>query len=180
MVPARHGETGGDLRARRGIAEQAPVAQSTGVRQRIHRVAGASRCDRGVSDLAEIRTAMSGKRAIAVKTAARKRVGYREPRAATVPAAKMRVAEAVASTAEMAMASTTEMTAAKMATAVATTTMAATTMAAAAVTAAATSAESRAREQRRQDKDRNSNCRFGHGTLPAPRRGCRGALHRRQ
>ena len=91
---------------------------------------------------------------MAVKTAARKRVGYREPRAAVVPAAKMRVAEAVASTAEMAVASTTEMAAA----------MTTTAMAAAAVTAAAP-ADRSTRQQRRQNKDCNSDCRFGHGTL---------------
>lgn len=89
-----------------------------------------------------------------------------------VPTAKMRVAEAMASTAEMAMAATTEMAMAST-TEMAAAEMAATSVAATAVTSASTAAvtsaaapaESRARQQRRHDKDRNSDGRFRHGTL---------------
>jgi type II secretory pathway pseudopilin PulG len=66
------------------------------------------------------------------------------------------------------------MTAAEMAAAATVAATTVTSASTAAVTSAATSAESCAREQRRQDKDRNSDGRFGHGTLPAPRRGCCG------
>jgi hypothetical protein len=61
----------------------------------------------GVSDLTEIRPAMSGKGVMAGKTCSSERVGSREPSAAVVPTAKMRVAETVTSATEMTMAATT-------------------------------------------------------------------------
>jgi hypothetical protein len=109
----------------------------------------------GVSDLTEIRPAMSGKRMMACKTCPPERVGSREPSATMVSAAKMRVAEAVATTevAAMTTAVTTEMAAVAAAM---TTTVAAT----------AAFADRRARQQGRQNNDRNSDCPFGHGSSP--------------
>jgi hypothetical protein len=96
---------------------------------------------------------------MARKTSSPERVESHEPSAAVVPAAKMGVTEAMASTAEMAVAAAAEMAAA----------MTTTAMAAASVTTAA-SADRHARQQGGQNNDRNSDCRFGHGTLLAPRR----------
>jgi hypothetical protein len=85
-----------------------------------------------------------------------------------VPAAKMRVAEAVTAT-EMAVTAavpTEGMAAAAMTTAMTTTTMTATTVTTTTVPAAF--ADRRARQQGRQNDDGNCDCAFGHGTLAAP------------
>jgi hypothetical protein len=84
-------------------------------------------------------------------------MGSREPSTAVVPAAKMRVAEAVATT-EMATMTTTM--AAEMA-------AVATTVAAAMTSSVATApADRRAGKQDRQNNDRNSDGPFGHGNSP--------------
>jgi hypothetical protein len=97
---------------------------------------------------------MRGKRATAVKTASGKRAGSRKPRAAMVPAAKMRVA--VAATAKMRVTSTAEMT-----------TAVAAAMTTAAVTATA-SAERRTGQYGCKHNHGDSDRRFPyHGTLTA-------------
>jgi hypothetical protein len=81
-----------------------------------------------------------------------------------VPAAKMRVAKAVAA-AEMAVTATVP-TEGMAAAAMTTTTMTATTVTTTTVPAAF--ADRRARQQGRQNDDGNCDCAFGHGTLAAP------------
>jgi hypothetical protein len=149
MMPARHRKAGSHLRARCGIAEQASVAQSTGARQRIHRVSNISRSGRSVPDLAEVRATASGK-------ASRTRPGHCKPAAPVVAAAKMRVAEAM-------MSAAAEMPAA------AAMTSAMTTMATAVTAAmAATFTDGGARQHCHQDHDGNSDCPVGHGSLLRP------------
>jgi hypothetical protein len=112
----------------------------------------------GVSDLTEIRPAMSGKGVMTRKTCPPERVGSREPSTTVVPAAKMSVAEAVATTEVAAM--TTTMAAEMAAVAAAMTAAMTTTVATAAFT------DRRARQHGRQNNDRNSDCPFGHGSSP--------------
>jgi hypothetical protein len=120
-------------------------------------------CQSGVSDLTEtrpakIRSAMPGKGVMAGETSVPERMGSREPSTTVVPAAKMRVAEAVA-TAKMAAMTTTVATA-EMAT------MAATVAAAMTASVATAPADRRAGKQDRQNNDRNSDGPFGHGSSP--------------
>jgi hypothetical protein len=103
----------------------------------------------GVSDLTEIRPAMSGKGVMARKTAVPERVGAREPSATVMPASEMSVTEAM---------TTTEMTATMMTTTVPT--------AVAASMATAAFSDRRARQQGRQNNDHNPDGPFGHGTSP--------------
>ncbi|WP_249133166.1 hypothetical protein [Bradyrhizobium sp. AUGA SZCCT0182] len=107
---------------------------------------------RSVADLAEIRG-----EAMAAKTAPRIRTGYGELAAAVVTT-KMTVMPA-----EMPVPATVGPAMVTPAMPVAMTT-------AVAPTVTSTFADRHARKQGRQNKDHNSDCRFGHGTLPCATR----------
>ena len=99
---------------------------------------------------------------MAGKTAARS-VGPREPAAAVVPAAKVRVTVALPTAVVPAakVRVTVAMPAAVAAMAPSMASAMTPSMASAAL------ADRRTRQQRRQNKDRNSDCVFGHGTILA-------------
>ncbi|WP_354066745.1 hypothetical protein [Bradyrhizobium sp. OAE829] len=112
---------------------------------------------RGVADLAEIWASAPGEVAMAPKTAARMRTGYRELAAAVVTT-KMTVMPA-----EMPVPATVGPAMVTPAMPVAMTT-------AVAPTVTSTFADRHARKQGRQNKDHNPDCRFEHGTLPCANR----------
>ena len=97
-MPARQRRGCSDLRARRGIASKRPLRKPPLRDSEFIALRTFPRSESGIADLAEVRAAVPGKGMMAVQNRRAKR-GTARTAAAMVPAAKMRVTEAVAAAA---------------------------------------------------------------------------------